>query len=89
MGVDVEGIVPFSEDRSEASHVRQGDERWLDAALKLQRFADDLSLLVCAVGGDEVFQQQMALREFQLEVAQTRLMLVCIHLESQILYLKS
>ena len=28
-------------------------------------------------------------REFQLEVAQARLMLVCIHLESQILYLKS
>ena len=89
VGVDVESIVPFSEDRSEASHIRQGDERWLDAALKLQRFADELSLLVCAVGGDEVFQQQLALREFQLEVAQARLMLVCIHLESQILYLKS
>lgn len=69
VGVDVEGIVPFSEDRSEASHIRQGDERWLDAALKLQRFADELSLLVGAVGGDEVFQQQVALREFQLEVA--------------------
>ncbi len=39
LDVDLEGIFEFSEDRSEASHIRQGDQRWLDAALKLQCFA--------------------------------------------------